>query len=55
MTTCTKHKYRTKIDAKIALSRTEFKQNRGNKKRNEVRVYRCVPCKAWHLTSEGRA
>lgn len=49
---CTKHRYRDKLGAEIALSSTNAKRSKGN--RNECRIYRCPRCKGWHLTSSPR-
>lgn len=49
MAKCPKVRYRSKLDAKIALSRTQ--QSRASK-REEARVYHCPNCKGWHLTSK---
>jgi hypothetical protein len=49
---CTKRRYRSEIDAMIALS------NAGNRHdgraKTESRAYRCPDCKGWHLTSKSR-
>ena len=47
--TCHKVRYRTRLDAKIALASTQ--QSR-NSKREESRVYWCQECKSLHLTSK---
>ena len=50
---CAKVRYRTEIDAKIALSNTAYTAGqRSDEKRKEARVYRCPKCAGWHLTSE---
>lgn len=48
---CAKTRYRTRIDALIALARI---QRRDNPKRSktETRPYRCGRCHGWHLTSK---
>jgi hypothetical protein len=46
---CRKVPYRTKLDAKIALSRTYLSQK---SKREERRIYWCQEHKAYHLTSK---
>jgi hypothetical protein len=50
MAKCAKRRYRSEIDALIALS------NAGNahdgRAKAEVRHYRCPKCKGWHLTSK---
>lgn len=44
-----KVRYRTSLDAKIALAKT----HRSRKpKRDEKRYYRCPYCDGWHLTSK---
>ena len=43
-----KIRYRTKLDAKLALAST---QRSRNPRREERRYYRCPACKGWHLTS----
>ena len=48
---CKKRKFKTKIDAMLALASARWNgQTHGN--RNEVRVYHCPICNAWHLTSK---
>lgn len=47
---CRKIRYRTELDAKIALADTQMKALRKNK-RTECRAYRCPDCHAFHLTS----
>lgn len=49
--TCRKIRFRTELEAKIALPRSQFKQS---SKREECRVYRCPNCHGWHMTSRGR-
>lgn len=52
---CTKRRYRTELDAKIALASTARKAATGRKQhdnRDECRTYRCPVCKGWHLTSQ---
>lgn len=52
---CAKVRYRTEIDAKIALSRAETTgARRSDEKRKEARAYRCPRCNGWHLTSQAR-
>lgn len=48
---CTdKVRYRTKLDAKIALANTSLrKRTRAGK--DESRPYKCEHCFGWHLTS----
>lgn len=46
---CTKVRYRTKLDAMIALASTQRSQET---KREERRFYRCPDCRGWHLTSQ---
>jgi hypothetical protein len=45
MTDCSKVRYARKIDAKLALMRTNRRD------RDEVRIYWHAPCRAYHLTS----
>lgn len=52
MTRCAKRRFRTHLDAKIALARSGGKQDRGNQRRAERRAYHCELCHAWHLTSQ---
>lgn len=49
MMACKKVRYRTRLDAKIALASTMAKNSA---KRNEVRIYWCQECKGFHLTSQ---
>ena len=46
-----KIKYRTVLDAKIALANT---QRARSPKREEVRFYRCPNCGCFHLTKKRR-
>ena len=43
---CKKKKYKDKISAMFALSQCK----RGKGHRQEIRLYYCNECKAWHLT-----
>lgn len=43
---CAKVRYRTQLDARIALVFMK-----GKDKRKERRAYRCPFCYGWHLTS----
>jgi hypothetical protein len=45
---CGTVRYRTKLDAKIVLART---QQSKLPQRQEVRAYRCPQCRGWNLTS----
>jgi ssDNA-binding Zn-finger/Zn-ribbon topoisomerase 1 len=47
---CTKVRYRTELDAKIALASTGFKKHERRAK-SEQGAYRCPECGAWHLRS----
>lgn len=51
MSDCAKVRYRTELDAKIALASTNAS---ARKRRGETAYYRCPQCKGWHLTSSGR-
>lgn len=52
---CHKIRYRTEVDAKIALSSTAYAANKNSsEKRKESRIYRCPRCAGFHLTSQGR-
>lgn len=44
-----KRRFRTELDAKIVLARLVWKDTA---KRRESRVYRCLLCGGWHLTSQ---
>jgi hypothetical protein len=54
---CRKRRFRTKVDAMLALARTQGAANANARhgakaaKRTESRHYRCPTCKGWHLTS----
>lgn len=50
MSDCTKIRYRTRVDALIALSRLQRKDSTRRAKL-EQRAYRCPNCRGWHLTS----
>lgn len=51
---CNKVRYRSEVDAMLALMRTQGKRGKARKngrvKRAEMRAYECK-CKGWHLTS----
>ena len=50
---CGKVRYRTELDAKIALARFSRKRHERRPK-NERRPYKCPVCRGWwHLTSQG--
>lgn len=59
MTRCAKVRYLTRVDALLALSRTEHRARTSPhpsaSKRHECRTYHCYRCRGWHLTSEVRA
>ncbi len=46
---CTKRRFKTQLDARIALARMRAS---GKEKRREQRAYRCHICRGWHLTSQ---
>lgn len=46
---CAKVRYRTKLDARIALVFINRKRDRGKAERS---AYRCPFCYGWHLTSK---
>lgn len=48
---CRKRRYRSKVDALIALADIQRKDNRFYG-RVERRTYYHRPCRAWHLTSQ---
>lgn len=48
--TCEKHKFKTELDAKIALMRIQSKDN-PRRPKQEKRTYLCPDCEKWHLTS----
>jgi hypothetical protein len=54
---CAKRRYRTKLDAKIALAGTarEAARRGAGTRRSEQRAYWCPACRGFHLTSEPRA
>ena len=50
---CRKYRFKTELDAKIALVKAYYKRHiKNNKKRNEIRYYWCSECRAYHLTSK---
>jgi hypothetical protein len=49
-----KRRYRTKLDAEIALSRVDAATAGAHDTQRPVRVYRCPHCRGWHLTSQAR-
>ena len=50
---CNKRKFKTELDAKIALVSSYYKRHiKNNKKRREIRYYWCKECSAYHLTSK---
>ena len=48
---CVKRKFRTELDAKIALFKAEGRRAKNNARRREVRYYRCPECGSIRLTS----
>jgi hypothetical protein len=50
--TCTKRRYKRRLDAKIGMMSASGKHDRKGKP-TEKRVYWCPECKALHLTSRG--
>lgn len=53
MNRCAKVRYRTELDAKIALANTQHRDN-PKRAKTEKRAYWCHICHAYHLTSKGR-
>ena len=51
---CGKRRYRSEIDAKIALTRIARTGDDSRRDKTPRRAYRCGTCKGWHLTSMGR-
>lgn len=49
---CAKRRYRSEIDAMIALSSAG--NSHDGRGKTERRAYRCPKCKGWHLTSKAR-
>lgn len=49
---CTKKRYPTEREARMALLDAIIRFNRGQCHRKETRVYLCHPCHGWHLTSQ---
>jgi hypothetical protein len=45
---CSKIRYRDRIGALLALSRTD----NARRPKTEQRAYRCPFCRGWHLTSQ---
>lgn len=50
MSKCAKQRFRTKLDAKLALAKIQAKDKSWRPKM-EKRFYWCQPCSGWHLTS----
>ena len=50
--TCKKKKFRTILDALIALSEAVNDRKKGNYQREEKRYYYCETCNVYHLTSK---
>ena len=48
--TCTKRRYRTRVDALIALAAIQGRDD-ARRSKTESRAYRCPTCHGWHLTS----
>lgn len=46
---CTKARYRTNLDAKIALAKVGARRDNSHE---ESRTYYCDECKAYHLSSK---
>lgn len=53
MSRCVKVRYRTEVDAKIAMANIGAKDNPARAK-TERRAYRCPKCAGWQLTSKRR-
>lgn len=51
MPACTKHAYRTRVAAALALRRIKARRPT----RGETGIYPCGNCHAWHLTSNPAA
>ena len=47
---CRKIRYRSEVDAKIALMDIARRRDQGKENRKECRYYRCPRCRGWHLT-----
>lgn len=47
---CSKRRYRSEIDAKIALAKIQW-QDKSRREKIETRVYKCPKCRGFHLTS----
>lgn len=47
---CTKRRYRSRVDALLALARIQYRDS-SNRDKREQRAYRCSRCFGWHLTS----
>lgn len=50
---CRKHRYRSRVDALIALARVRAKDD-VKRAKQEQRAYRCPRCHGWHLTSRAQ-
>ena len=48
---CVKTRYRTRVDALMALASIQATDN-PRRWKHERRVYECRRCRGWHLTSE---
>ena len=47
---CRKIRYRSEIDALLALNEVIRRREQGKENRKECRYYRCPYCRGWHLT-----
>lgn len=48
---CTKRRFKTDVDAKIAMAKIQWK-DKPSRLKMEQRVYLCPSCKGYHLTSK---
>lgn len=46
---CTKVRYRDRLAALMALAKLQHQDKAGH---TERRLYRCLHCRGWHLTSQ---
>src|SRR6478735_5334226 len=51
---CTKWRYRSRVDALLALARIQYRDS-SNRDKQEQRAYRCTRCFGWHLTSRPKS
>lgn len=49
---CPKRRYRSRVDALIAMSSIQGRDN-STRSKSERRAYKCPQCRGWHLTSKG--